>query len=94
MITLFVRANCPECETIREALKGLCLAYERIMVSNDHAGRGLPKGTEPPVLVDGETVITGSRNILGYLDEIAEFKARWEKFQSDACYYGKHGDIE
>ena len=56
------------------------------MVVDENNKNKLPEGKRAPVLIDGQKIIQGSRNIAGYLEKLEGFKVLWEKFQSDACY--------
>lgn len=95
MITFFRTKSCPGCSAIQETLEELCIAHKVILV-DENRGRssGLPAGARPPVLVDEDEVIQGGDAIIGHLEKLKDFKAVWEKFQSDACYCDEAGNIE
>jgi glutaredoxin len=95
MITLFRTKSCPGCSAIQETLEELCIAHKVVLIDEDPRGSsGLPAGTRPPVLVDEDEVVQGSDAIIAHLEKLKDFKATWEKFQSDACYCDEAGDIE
>lgn len=95
MITFFRTKKCRGCSAIQEALEELCIAHKVILVDDDHGHTSsLPAGTRPPVLVDGDEIVQGIDGILVHLQELEDFKALWEKFQSDACYCDEMGNIE
>jgi glutaredoxin len=95
MITFFRRENCPACGAIEETLAELCIRHEITLVDREgHGDRSTPEGTRPPVLLDEGQVYQGSGAILAHLDELAEFRAVWEKFQTDACYCDDEGNVE
>jgi len=62
------------------------MAHEVVVVMPDGPSGGLPQGTQPPVLVDGDKVVQGGSDIFAYLDELQELKRVWLKYQSDVCY--------
>jgi len=85
MMTFYRNVGCPACESLEQMLKELCIAHKVVVV--DESGKDkIPAGKKTPVLVDGQKVIQGNRNIAKYLEKLEGFKALWEKFQSDACY--------
>ena len=86
MIRFFSMAQGGRCDEIRHVLESRCLAHCLIWVDEGAVPDGLPKGAAPPVLVDGNRVIEGAEAILAHLDELAHFKALWDKYQSDSCY--------
>jgi len=87
MITFIRTKDCPRCSDIQEALEELVLAHEVVVLSGrDEDHEALPGGRKPPVLIDGEEVIEGSKAILEHLEHLEHFKEWWDKFQSDACY--------
>ncbi|MBN1361380.1 MAG: hypothetical protein JW993_12350 [Sedimentisphaerales bacterium] len=94
MITFFATSECSGCRTIREALEQMSLAREVVEVEGSGAAERLPPGMEPPVLVDDHDIVQGHRRILAHLERLADFKATWEKFQSDACYCDDTGHVE
>ena len=85
MMTFYRNAGCNACESLEETLKELCIAY-KIVVVDEKMKDKLPASTRAPVLVDGQNIIQGNRNIATYLEKLEGFKALWEKFQSDVCY--------
>lgn len=94
MITFFRTPDCPECVEIQETLEELCLAHNVMLLKGDDDAAGLPQGTHPPVLVDGNEVIQGRESIMAHLEGLEEFKALWEKYQTDACYCDEEGNVE
>jgi hypothetical protein len=94
MITFFRTSDCPECGEIQDTLEELCLAHKVISLNGDDDVSGLPQGTHPPVLVDGDEVIQGREAIVAHLAWLEGFKAVWEKFQTDACYCDEEGNVE
>ena len=89
MITFFFMTHCARCDEIRHVLESRCLAHCPVLVDEGALPGGLPAGVTPPVLVDGDRVIEGAEAILAHLDELARFKALWDKYQSDSCYYSE-----
>ena len=86
MIMFYRNSDCPSCESLEETLRELCIAHKVVVVDDKNKNK-LPAGTMAPVLVDGRNIIQGNCNIASYLEKLEGFKALWEKFQSDACYY-------
>jgi glutaredoxin len=91
MITFYRRQSCRGCAAVQETLEELSLAHRVVLVGEDAKP---PEGTKPPVLVDDEEVIQGRDNILAHLEELKDFKAQWDKFQTDACYCDEEGNVE
>ena len=64
---------CPECEVVRQKLAELGLEYEDVVVPDVRPFRKQVHEVSGqyfvPVLKDGETVLTETREILEYLDE-------------------------
>ena len=95
MMTFFRTEDCEGCGTIQEALEQLCIAHETVVVGSEAelpaeaAGQG-----GPPILVDEQEVIRGSREIINHLEELERYKAQWYKYQSDVCYCDDEGDVE
>lgn len=90
MIILYITKHCSGCAGIDETLKELCIAHKTVVLGpDDQLPAQFSSAKKPPVLVDGEEVIQGSEKIVQHLQELAEFKALWDKYQSDACYCGE-----
>ena len=70
---LFHTEWCPECMLVREKLGELALPYESVVVPDLRPFRKQVYEVSGqyyvPVLVDGETVLTETEDILAYLDE-------------------------
>ena len=71
-MTLYHTEWCPECAIVREKLEDLDLPYESVIVSDFRPFRKQVHEVSGqyyvPVLVDGETVLTETRDILAHLD--------------------------
>ncbi|MEJ2049323.1 MAG: glutathione S-transferase N-terminal domain-containing protein [Calditrichota bacterium] len=95
MIRFYRTKDCPDCSAIQETMEDLSLAHKVVMVK-DRAELPveIPKNTRLPVMEDGEEIIQGHDQILHHLEELENFKAEWDKFQSDACYCDDEGNIE
>lgn len=95
MIRFFRNRNCTGCAAIQETLEELCLAHDVIVLDSP---KDLPDefadAGPPPILVDDREIIQGREDILAHMEELAEFKDLWYKFQSDACYCDEEGNIE
>jgi mycoredoxin len=72
MITLYHVPWCPECAVVRERLAELKLDYESILVPDFRPSRqqvfDVSGQYYVPVLKDGETILTETRDILSHLD--------------------------
>ncbi len=70
---LFHTEWCPECMLVRDKLEELALPYESVIVPDVRPFRKQVYEVSGqyyvPVLVDGETVLTETADILTYLDE-------------------------
>jgi glutathione S-transferase len=84
-MTLYID-NCRTCSRIRQSLDELAMAHDVVIVPSQGRSDRLPQGTQPPVLVDEDKVVQGSRDIFTYIDELQELKQVWLKYQSDVCY--------
>ena len=75
MLKLYHVEWCPECELVRNKLDELRLSYDQEIVPDVRPFRksvlDVSGQTYVPVLVDGETVLTETHDILRYLDEIS-----------------------
>ncbi len=93
MITFFRIEGCRQSDAIQEALEEMSLAHQVVRLSS--AGQrhaGLPEGISPPALLDDGQCFEGYSAILRRLEQLREFKADWERFQSDACYCDDDGN--
>lgn len=67
---------CPECALVRERLNDLGIEYQNEIVPDFRPFRKLlyevSRQYYVPVLVDGETVLTETSEILAYLDSYSE----------------------
>ncbi|HJU06592.1 MAG TPA: glutathione S-transferase N-terminal domain-containing protein [Nitrospiraceae bacterium] len=72
-LTLYHVKWCPECAAVREKLAELDLPYESVVVPDFRPMRqqvfDVSGQYYVPVLKDGETVLTETRDILTHLDE-------------------------
>lgn len=75
-LTLYHVEWCPECALVREKLHELGLAHESVIVPDFRPFRKQVHEVSGqyfvPVLVDGETVLTETAEILAYLDGCRE----------------------
>ncbi len=73
MIRLYQLRKCPWCAAVRQALENVAQRYEAVQVPYERAERAevlrLTDQALVPVLVDGDTVLHGSREIVAYLYE-------------------------
>ena len=93
MITLYRTEDCPRCSAIQEVLEGMTLAH-KVVIVDEPEDADVPHASRLPVLEDEGEVIEGRDAILQHLDQLAGFKAEWEKFQTDACYCDDEGNVE
>ena len=72
-LTLYHVSWCPECAVVRDKLTALNLTYEDVTVADFRPSRQqvfeVSGQYYVPVLKDGETVLTETREILAYLDK-------------------------
>ena len=72
-MTLYHTEWCPECALVREKLDDLALPYQSVIVQDFRPFRKQVYEVSGqyyvPVLVDGDTVLTETEEILTYLDE-------------------------
>jgi mycoredoxin len=72
-LTLYHVDWCPECAVVREKLEDLNLPYDGVIVPDFRPSRQqvfeVSGQYYVPVLRDGETVLTETREILAYLDK-------------------------
>ena len=87
MITLYRKANCGYCNDIEEELKELVIAHSVINIEEDAAC--IDKNhlnISIPFIEDDGKIISGSKEIKSYLEELNKFVSLWRKYQTDACY--------
>ncbi len=92
MITFYRTEECPHCAAIQEVLEGLALAHT-VVVVEELEDPELPHDSQLPALEDDGQMIRGREAVLKHLEGLSEFKAEWEKFQTDACYCDDEGDV-
>jgi len=85
-MTLYITDNCGTCLQIRESLDDVAIAHETIVLPRQEWAGQVPEGTEPPVLIDDDDVVQGSRSIFACIDELRHLRSDWLKYQSDVCY--------
>lgn len=85
-MTLYINEDNPICSILRDSLDETAIAHETVVVPAQGVSDRLPKGTQTPVLLDGERVIQGGADILAYIDDLWKLRADWLKYQSDTCY--------
>jgi mycoredoxin len=72
-VTLYHVSWCPECALVREKLTDLNLTYEDVIVPDFRSSRqqvfAVSGQYYVPVLKDGDTVLSETRDILAHLDE-------------------------
>ncbi len=73
MIRLYQLRKCPWCAAVRQALENVGRRYEAVQVPYEREEREevlrISHQALVPVLVDGDTVLNGSREIVAYLYE-------------------------
>ena len=71
-MTLYHTQWCPECAVVREKLADLAIPYEDVVVQDFRPFRkqvfNVSGQYYVPVLVDGDTVLTETEDILDYLE--------------------------
>ncbi len=71
---------CPECRVVRNKLDELGLSYEEEIVPDVRPFRktvlAVSGQTYVPVLVDGETVLTETQEILDHLDSVSSHETQ------------------
>jgi glutaredoxin len=87
--------DCLRCREIQETLEEMSYAHEVIVVRNrNEIEAEVLEHKKLPLLIDDDKVSEGSEEILQHLEELKGFKELWDKFQSDACYWGDEEEIE
>ena len=95
MIEFVRKENSPFCDSIEERMREMSLSYTaRIAGRSGGPQKDDPEPEEAPLIIDEGKIIKGEEEIYRYLDEMREFKKKWDKFQSDACYCDDEGKIE
>ncbi|AHC14889.1 hypothetical protein [Salinispira pacifica] len=82
MINIYRRPNDPQADQIEEELQRISLAYNR----------ELKNKVDVFLEEDGKTY-KNVDEIYGFIREMEEYKAEWEKFQSDSCYIEDDGSV-
>ncbi|MGB0910623.1 MAG: glutathione S-transferase N-terminal domain-containing protein [Nitrospirales bacterium] len=74
-MTLYHVGWCPECILVKDKLKDLAIPYDSVIVPDSQPARTQVHDVSGqyyvPVLVDGDTVLTETHEILSYLDDHA-----------------------
>ena len=78
-MTLYHAAWCPECQLVKQKLDELGLTYEDVIVPDARPERAQVHEVSGqyyvPVLKDGDTVLSETRDILSYLETTHGSKA-------------------
>lgn len=93
MIKLYRLANCPACAEIEAALREMVVAHQVIVVEEEHAPAELGTEISLPAIRENNHLVSGPAAISAYLEELAQFTARWRRFQSDTCYIDDNGQV-
>lgn len=91
MIKLYRPTNCPTCAEIETTLLELVVAHQVIVVEGENMPADLGSEVSLPVIRENDHLISGPGAISAYLEELAQFTARWRRFQSDSCYIDDNG---
>ncbi|MCA9473400.1 MAG: glutathione S-transferase N-terminal domain-containing protein [Nitrospirales bacterium] len=82
-MTLYHVSWCPECRIVKEKLEALSIPYESVIVPDFQPMRTQVHDVSGqyyvPVLVDNETVLTETPDILTHLDQYASSRPSDEK---------------
>ena len=93
MITFFRNDNCQQCDAVEETLRDMSLAHKVVRPGATGSPTDqVPHGIAAPAVVDGEERFEGIPAIRRHLEALRQFKAEWDKFQSDACYCDDEGN--
>jgi glutaredoxin len=85
-MTFYRTKDCPGCRAVEETLNDLAMAVRCVAVQDKSELPAELAGCKLPLLVDEGSIIQGSDKILDHLEQLADFKKQWYKYQSDACY--------
>jgi hypothetical protein len=88
MLKLFLEKDDPANEDILEEVESMAVAHD--VVYADETGESV----HTPTVRDGDETVTGKDNIMDYFEDLKDFLAEWQKFQSDACYCDAEGNVE
>lgn len=88
-MTFYRTKNCPGCRTIEETLNELVMTVRCVALQDKSELPAKLSGRKLPLLVDEGRIIEGPEKILEHLEQLADFKKQWYKYQSDACYCGE-----
>jgi hypothetical protein len=86
MITFYRTKDCTACADVEDIMEELVLRHKDVVVKDKSELPEEVKGSPLPLMVDDNERISGLHNIVEHLDEVAQFKRLWEKYQDDACY--------
>lgn len=93
MLTFYCIEDCPDCRSIEQDLAGTALAHKVVRFALRVAARAaMPEGASPPALADDGELYCGVTETARHLERLRQFKAEWDKFQSDACYCDDEGN--
>lgn len=90
MITLYRVDHCHACDEIEEALRDLVIAHN--IVNVEKARPPELAGKEPPVVIEGDNVVSGQPALRDYLAQLTRDAELWRKYQSDVCYIDEQGN--
>lgn len=94
MIYLYKKMNDDTCSPIEDYLRELVAAHIVIEVESPaELPAKIANRNELPVLIDGRDIVYGYESIRKYVEEFELLKIEWDKFQTDACYCDKNGEV-
>lgn len=93
MIKLYRPTDCPTCAEIETTLRELVVAHQVIVVDSGDRPADLGSEVKLPAICENNYLVSGPDAINTYLQELAQFTARWRRFQSDSCYLDDDGQV-
>jgi hypothetical protein len=88
MITLYLLKNDEQSEHVCELFRDLAVSHRVVYKPS------LPSRLRLPAVVDDDRILQGREEIEAYVEELTLYLAEWQKFQSDACYCNRDGEVD
>jgi hypothetical protein len=85
MLTLYLAQGSDDCTDILSEFEETAVAFHLVYLDS--------RDKKAPMVHDNGRVIRGRKHIYAYLEELKDYLAEWQKFQSDACYCDINGNV-
>lgn len=93
LVTFYRRLTSILADELEEVLTEMVIAHEVVTIDNEGGDSALEDVPDLPALRDSGEVVTGEEALHERIDMLRDVMAKWDRFQSDACYIEDDGTI-